>query len=98
MRKFLIASVIALSASTAQAQHRHHHHHSGGGRNWVAPLVGGVIAGGLLYGLSQPRAYAAPPVYVEQPRYRRECWDEPVYDMYGRWLGDRKTCRTVPIY
>lgn len=100
MRKAIIgmATAIAVFGScSVQAQHRHYHH-GGGGGNWVAPLIGGMVLGGALYGLSQPRAYAAPPVYVDQPAYRRECWLEPQYDYYGRYLGERRQCRVVPIY
>ena len=95
MRKFLIAAAVVLASTSAQAQHRHYHH-GGGGSNWVAPLVGGVIAGGLLYGLTQPR-YAAPPVYV-QPRTHRACGYEDVYDTYGRYLGARMVCREYEGY
>ena len=101
MRKVIIGMATALAvfgSCSAQAQYRHYHQHGGGGGNWVAPLVGGLIVGGIVGGaLSQPR-YAAPPVYVEQPQYRRECWLEPYYDYYNRYLGDRKVCRTVPLY
>jgi hypothetical protein len=97
MRKVIIGIATALAVfgtCDVQAQHRHN---GGGGGNWVAPLVGGVIAGGILYGLTQPR-YAAPPVYIEQPQYRRECWLEPQYDYYSRYIGDRRVCRNVPLY
>jgi hypothetical protein len=57
-----------------------------------------MVLGGVLYGLSQPSYAAPPPVYVEQQRYRRECWVQPEYDYYGRYLGDRRVCRTVPMY
>jgi len=98
MRKVIIALAVVLAASSAQAQHRHGgggygggHQRSGGG--WVAPLVGGMVLGGVLYGLSQPSYAAPPPVYVEQPRYRR-CWVEPVFDRYTQqYLGEQRVCQ-----
>lgn len=104
MRKIVIALAVVLAASSAQAQHRHNgggynggHQHRGGG-GWVAPLVGGMVLGGVLYGLSQP-SYAAPqPQYYQQPQYQRTCGYEAVYDVYGRYMGDRRVCNTIPIY
>jgi hypothetical protein len=112
MRKVIIglaAAIIVFGACSAEAQQRHHggghrghhgggHQHRGnGGGNWVAPLVGGLVLGGVLYGLSQP-SYAAPPMYIEQPQYQRQCWNEPQYDHYSRYMGDRRVCRNVPLY
>ena len=100
MRKVLIGMATALAvfgSCSVQAQHRHYHG-GGGGGNWVAPLVGGMVAGGILYGLTQPRAYAAPPVYVEQPRYyRTECGFEDSWDAYGRYIGVQRVCRRYPM-
>ena len=96
MRKVIIALAVVLSASSAQAQHRHHHHGGGGGRSggWVAPLVGGLIVGGVVGSVLSGPSYASPPpVYVEQPRYRR-CWVEPVFDRYtNQYLGEQKVCQ-----
>jgi hypothetical protein len=105
MRKVIIglaAAIVVFGACSAEAQHRHHHggggqHRGGGGGNWVAPLVGGLVLGGVLYGLSQP-SYAAPPVYVEQQRYyRSECGMEETWDMYGRYTGVQRVCRRYPM-
>lgn len=97
MRKVIIALAVVLAASSAQAQHRHYHGGGhGGGRSggWVAPLVGGLIVGGMVGSvLSQPSYAAPPPVYVEQPRYRR-CWTEPVFDRYtSQYLGEQRVCQ-----
>jgi hypothetical protein len=100
MRKVIIglaAAIVVFGACSAEAQHRHQ---DGGGYNggsrsggWVAPLVGGMVLGGVLYGLSQPSYAAPPPVYVEQPRYRR-CWAEPVFDRYtNQYLGEQRVCQ-----
>jgi hypothetical protein len=65
MKKLIASLIIAGSAVAIPAQAQHHGHggyyRSGGG--WVAPLIGGVIIGGVL---SQPRYVypAPPPVYV----------------------------------
>jgi len=106
MRKLVLASVAVaaiFSASAANADYYGHrgyhggggHHHNGGG-GWVAPLVGGLILGGAIYGLSQP-SYAAP-YYPAPPQYRTECQIVPVYDRYGYYRGERRECYQVPNY
>ena len=109
MRKVIIglaAAIVVFGACSAEAQHRRHgggghhgghhgggHHHQRSGNGWVAPLVGGLVLGGVLYGLSQPSYAAPPPMYVEQPRHRR-CWVEPVFDRYTQqYLGEQRVCR-----
>jgi hypothetical protein len=107
MRKLAVAIAIVgtLAASTvpadAQYHHRGHHgggyHHrgGGGGGGWIAPLIGGLVLGGAIYGLSQP-GYAAPPAYyAPQPQYRTECQLVPVYDRYGYFRGERRECYQV---
>ena len=95
MRKALIAGIALLSMVTVveAQQHRHHqhqrhHHHRGGG--WMAPLVGGMVLGGVLYGLSQTPSYAAPQPYYQQPV---SCWEEFVG--YNRWGNPvyRRVCQ-----
>ena len=92
MRKALIAGIALLSMVTvAEAQQRHYHHHrGGGGGGWVAPLVGGMVLGGVLYGLSQTPSYAAPQPYYQQPV---TCWEEFVG--YNRWGNPvyRRVCQ-----
>jgi len=96
MRKALIAGIALLSMVTvAEAQqHRHHqhqhHHRGGGGGGWVAPLVGGLVLGGVLYGLSQTPSYAAPHPYYQQPV---SCWEE--FAGYNRWGNPvyRRVCQ-----
>jgi hypothetical protein len=99
MRKILFASIATIALFTATAAnadyygHRHGGHRGGGGGgNWVAPLVGGLVLGGVLYGLSQP-SYAAP-----MPAYRTQCRIVPAYDRYGYYMGDRRECYQVPNY
>lgn len=101
MKKIALAVILTLTlAGTASAQHRGGHggggHHHNGGGNWVAPLVGGLILGGAIYGLSQP-SYAAP-YYPAPPQYRTECQIVPVYDRYGYYRGERRECYQVPNY
>ena len=109
MRKVLITVIAtaALLGATVSADAQYHqrrhggggggyHHHRGGGGGWVAPLVGGLLLGGAIYGLSQP-GYAAPPqTYYPYSPTRTVCGLEHVYDTYGRYVGDRKTCYEVP--
>ena len=106
MRKIIITAIAtaALLGATVSADAQYHQrrnggggYHGGGGGSWVAPLVGGLLLGGAIYGLSQP-SYAAPPVYVSPPPYRTECVDEPVYDRYGYYRGERRRCYQVPNY
>lgn len=91
MRKVILALAVVLAASSAaQAQHRHYHGGGGYGRSggWVAPLVGGLIVGGMVGSvLSQP-SYAAPPVYVEpQPYYQCYVRNIREWDPYiGQWV------------
>lgn len=102
MRKLAVAIAIvgALTVSTAPAEAQYHnrnhgggyHHHRGGGGGWIAPLVGGMVLGGVIYGLSQP-SYAAP-----MPAYRTECQIVPVYDRHGYYRGERRECYQVPNY
>jgi len=103
------ATLLVATAGAADAQHRGghggggyggggYHQHRGGGGGWVAPLVGGLILGGAIYGLSQP-SYAAPPTYyAPPPQYRTECQMVPVYDRHGYFRGERRECYQVPNY
>lgn len=45
---------------------QHHHHH-----NWVAPLVGGLVLGGIIANQNRSYYYTPPPpvYYQPQPRY-----------------------------
>jgi len=103
MRKVAIGlALLIASASVAEAQHHrhrhhnnhyhHHHHHKRNNNNWVAPLVGGLIVGGMLYGMSQP-SYAAPPqsYYPHQPYYGPRYCERRVVGY--NWNGYRE----VPI-
>lgn len=97
MKKLAIAlaAVIGMT-SVAHADwrgpHRHynggyhggyHGGYRGGGNDWAAPLVGGLIIGGMLGALSQPRyvqpqVYNSPQVYID---------DEPQQVCYKRFAG-----------
>jgi hypothetical protein len=93
-----IAIVGTLAVSTAPAEAQYHNRGHGGGGGWVAPLVGGMVLGGVLYGLSQP-SYAAPPTYyAPAPQFRTECQMVPVYDRHGYFRGERRECYQVPNY
>jgi hypothetical protein len=70
----------------------HEHYHGGGGGNWAAPLVGGLIIGGMLGAMSQPR------YYQEQPAYHTECRMEQMFDNWGNYIGNGRRCYNVPNY
>jgi hypothetical protein len=96
MRKLAIATAVIgiLASSAANADYYRHRGYHGGGGGWVAPLVGGLIVGGIVGGaLAQPQPYYAPP-----PAYRTECQIVPVYDRYGYYRGERRECYQVPNY
>jgi hypothetical protein len=68
----------------------HHRYYQERNHNdWVEPLVGGMIIGGML--MNQPR-------YYEAPRYHTECRVTPMYDQWGYYLGNQRQCYTVPNY
>ena len=77
MRKFILGVLASVALVTsAQADwngHRHyqpHHHHGGGGGDagvaLFGGLVGGLIIGGMINNMNQPRYYNGP-VYYEEP-------------------------------
>jgi opacity protein-like surface antigen len=101
MKKLLIgAMALSLMSTAALADGYYHRGHGGGygggyrggnGGNWVAPLVGGLIIGGVLGSMNY--GYAR-----QYPAYHTECETAPVYDRYGRYLGDEQRCYNVPNY
>jgi len=96
MRKLAIATAVIgiLASSAANADYYRGRGYHGGGGGWVAPLVGGLIVGGIVGGaLAQPQPYYAAP-----PAYRTECQIVPVYDRYGYYRGERRECYQVPNY
>jgi hypothetical protein len=94
MRKIAIAvALVGILASSAANADYYRRGGYGRGGGWVAPLVGGLIVGGMVGALAaEPRYYAAPPAY------RTECRIVPVYDRYGYYMGDRRECYQVPNY
>lgn len=64
-RTLLALATILMVATSAHAGGNRHHH--GGGNNWVAPLVGGLIIGGIIAGSN--RGYSQE-YYTEECRYR----------------------------
>jgi hypothetical protein len=86
--KTLIALTMAagLFATSAEADYRRQNHRSQGHYqqhrnhgNWVAPLVGGLLLGGIVAG-----------TYGYNRYYQPQCWDEQIgYDRYGRSVWQR---------
>jgi hypothetical protein len=67
MKKFLVASLIGLTALGAQAHGYEHHHHGyyGPSWNWVAPAL---IGGAIVYGATRPPVVVQQqPIIVQQP-------------------------------
>jgi len=96
MRKtlaLLLASVTLLSATAAHADDwRHRGPRPGyGGGNWVAPLVGGLIIGGMVGG-----AIASQPRLEDENYYHTECRRERVFDQWGNFVGFERRCYRVP--
>lgn len=88
MKKIAItlAAIATLTATAAQADYRHrghggyrapaYNHHQHRGPNWVAPVIGGLLLGGAIYGAHR--------------YYQPTCWTEFVgYDRWGREVHQR---------
>lgn len=94
--KKTVAAVMILATLTPTLAHaddwRHHGPRPGyGGGNWVAPLVGGMIIGGIVGG-----ALAQQPRYDDEVYFHTECRREQVFDRYGNFLGWQRQCYRVP--
>lgn len=72
MKRILAVAVLALSTVPAIAQHHHgghhgYHGHRGGSWGW-GPVLGGAIAGAVIYDIyNRPVVVQQPPVIVQQP-------------------------------
>ena len=91
MKKTLIALATILALTGSASADGYYHRRGYGGNNWFAPLVGGLIIGGVVGAMAQPR-------YQELPPYHTECRPEPIYDRYGQFLGYQRQCYNVPNY
>ena len=87
MRKLALVITIAMLSTIAMADgyYRHDHYHynrGGGGNNWAAPLIGGMILGGIIGSMNQRPYYTD----VEpNPYYQPVCQQVFAgYDYYGR--------------
>ena len=67
----------------------YHRYNHGGGNDWAAPLIGGMIIGGML--MNRPR-------YYDAPRYHTECQVTPMYDQWDNYLGSQRQCYVVRNY
>ena len=87
MNKILLgAAALAMLTGSALADGRHRHHggHGGRGYGWAAPLVGGLIVGGIVGGS-----------YYYNRGWYTECRLEPVYDRWGNIIADQQVCYRV---
>ena len=94
MRKTLIALVSAVSLTAAAPAHA--------GGEWVFPLVGGVILGGILadnhphyrqyprYNSMDDDGYV---VQYRRPQTHVQCREVPVYNYNGYFMGTERQCR-----
>jgi hypothetical protein len=94
MRKtlaILLAATTLVTATAANAQWRDRRDYGhGGGGNWVAPLVGGLIIGGIVGGaMAQPR-------YDNEYYFHTECRRERIFDQWGNFIGVERRCYRVP--
>jgi hypothetical protein len=94
MKRLVIAAaaLVALT-SVASADYRRHRHYAAPHyhkqyhkphyrhQNWVAPLVGGLVLGGALYGMHQ--YYQAQP-YCSTALVGYDYWGRPVYQRVCR--------------
>jgi hypothetical protein len=95
MRKtlaILLTSLTLVSATTAHADDWRRYGHreyrgGGGGGNWVAPLVGGLIVGGILGSMAEQNQQQ-----YQQYQPQTFCRMVPVYDAWGNFVGRQRQC------
>lgn len=96
MRRLIIAlaATVAMTSISYADQYRHRHqrqYHNN--NNWVAPLVGGLVVGGLL--LSSRQNYYAGPGYGNVPAYGYQpyCRNVHVGTFWNgwRWVNQYET-------
>jgi hypothetical protein len=85
MKKLMMTTaVLAMLTGSALADGRHRGYQGHGGRGWAAPLVGGLIVGGIIGG-----------GYYYNRGWYTECRLEPVYDRWGNIIADQQVCYRV---
>jgi hypothetical protein len=82
-----VASTLTTTAAEAGPWHRHNY-----GWGIAAGALGGIALGAAL--ASRP-AYAAAPVYDDEPEPRRVCSLVQRVNAYGDVIGQRRVCRIV---
>ena len=96
--KHFIAAFFAtfLLTCNAYAQHRHyhhyHHHHHRSHSHWIAPALGGIIAGAIIANAaSQPQPVIVVPQYSQPVEYY-QCLVQ-VFDPYtNTYRNEVRTC------
>jgi hypothetical protein len=107
MKKLIVAvAALSLLATPAFAdEHRggyEYHEHHGNGGGWVAPLLGGIILGGIIsrhqyedrYRNAPPQVVVVPQTAVvcEPAHYARDEYGNYVLDQYGRTIIVPQKC------
>lgn len=94
MKKFITLFLVSwLLTSTAIAQHRHYHHHYHRSHShWIAPALGGIIAGAIIANAaSQPQPVIVVPQYSQPVEYY-QCLVQ-VFDPYtNTYRNEVRTC------
>lgn len=65
MKLKLASLVLAMAVSSAAMARDHHHHHHN--RDWVGPVIGGIIIGGVLSQANRPVVIQPPVEYRTYP-------------------------------
>ena len=92
MRKIALGFLasVALITSVHADEYRYRRPERHGDGNWVAPLVGGMIIGGVINQMAQPRYMDPPPAYYDDQQCQRV--------VVGRfWNGYRWIYRTEVV-
>lgn len=95
MKKFIAVFLVSWSLTgTAIAQHRHyqHHHHHRSHSHWIAPALGGIIAGAIIANAaSQPQPVIVVPQHLQPVEYY-QCLVQ-VFDPYtNTYRNEVRTC------
>lgn len=86
------ATCLLTNSVDAQHRHYHHHHHHRSHSHWIAPALGGIIAGAIIANAaSQPQPVIVVPQHLQPVEYY-QCLVQ-VYDPYtNTYRNEVRTC------